>query len=193
MSELFGQKVVSDLNSPRYFVWFTLKLARFPVVAGFVSVLIMMILSFSNIAMFLVFICYVVALVVLRLYLVSQANAANATVNQMVSKGAYEPETIDEFSVDIREDKDYIKLTAIIVVWAQACFIFSIIVMMIILTLTLFTDLPAIVNAFLLLLPCNYLVIEMTKYAEAIAQDDFDVSLTGAMNKLFQMDTIRRG
>lgn len=193
MNELFGQKVVSDSDSPRYFVWFTLKLARYPLFMGIISVLIMMILSFSNIAMIFGFICFVIALVVLRLYLVSQANAANAAVNQMVSKGAYEAENIEEFSNDIREDKDYIKLTARIAVWAQAFFIFSVILMIIILALTLFTDLPGIVNALFLFLPCNYLVIEMTKHAEAIAYDDFDVSLNGAMNKLFQMDTIRKG
>lgn len=188
---LFGYDIHVALPSPRYFVW---KIEKFVVttllVGSILSLILSMIWWLSDSLLLKLFftVVYAVGFVTYALAFNGRAKSAIAELNQIVGQGSMIPDSVPEFEGDIVEDKNFAVLTGKI----------NILVALVpgVLFLILLWFCAILVGGQLKVLSYYVwfsfywgLAFQLSRLAESAANDDFTLSLRGALIKLFNVDT----
>lgn len=183
--ELFGQKVDMSQDSIRSRVWKIELIALRLFLFGVINSVFLILASFNTFFLIVSIVISIIFGIIVWYMFKAKSEALNAEVNSLVSKQAYKANDVSTFEDDILEDANMRVVTRTITVIYVCVFIASSLLLLFSLTLIWhFIFIGA-------LLPWIYLSIKIAQLAERAAKSDFKLSLNGALNKLYQTDTIK--
>ena len=183
--ELFGQKVDMSQDSIRSRVWKIELIALRLFIFGVINSVFLIMASFHTLFLVVSIVLSLVFGTIIWYMFKAKSEALNAEVNSLVSKQAYKANDVSTFEEDISEDADMRIVTRpITVIYFCLLIAFSLLLLF---SFTLTWHFMFVGT----LLPWIYLSIKIAKLAEKASKSDFKLSLNGALNKLYQTDTIK--
>lgn len=192
--KIFGMEVVTDSSSPRYNVWEIEKLAYYSLVLGLINIIVLLIFSFEAITYLIVFFISAAVLYLTReRFLRISAEHIKDIATKINSDQIFNYDSPEEMIVDVKEDDQMNILTGKIETQLTNIFIFTCILSIIVFLLVVFVDLPINFLNILFLNFWVYLSMLLTEQAVEASITDFGISLKAGAERMYALDTIRRG
>lgn len=192
--KIFGMEVVTDSSSPRYNVWEIEKLAYYSLILGVVNIIVLFIFSFDTMIYLFTLLISGAVFYVIRLKFKESSKGHIAEVLMKINNNElFKYEVPDEVIDDCTKDDEMNILTGKIETQLSNIFIDIIILSVIVFLLVIFVNLPINFLNIIFLNFWVYLSIFLTEEAVKASKNDFKNSLRSGTERMYAMDTIRRG
>lgn len=192
--KIFGMEVVTDSSSPRYNVWEIEKLAYYSLVLGLVNIIVLLIFSFETITyLIVIFISAAVLYFARERFLRISAEHIKDIAIKINSDQIFNYDSPEEMIADVKDDDAMNILTGKIETQLTNIFIFTCILSVIVFLLVIFVNFPINFLNIIFLNFWVYLSMLLTEQAVEASSTDFGISLKAGAERMYALDTIRRG